>query len=265
MADTITPPLVKLSDIDIEDLTTKQLAGTGVLDKLLAVMRLHLDDQFQKERIRGPEYAATYLGAYQTTLQAAIAFLFDKEKQGYDLQLIQSQIELSGAQVNLTKAQEEQIRAEMTKIPYEIQQLQAAISLAEKQLEQADRQLELLEAQIQVQLKQLDLLVEQVAMAKAQADYYAQKVITEIAQTDPSVIKGGSVIGVQIDLMEAQTDGYARNAEQQATQLLTNTWNVRRQTDEDTSANTTNLLDDRTVGLSVQQLLKGIGVTVVPA
>lgn len=257
MVDVIIPPLVQFPNPDITDLTTKTLQGTGVLDQMLSTMRVHLNDQFEKERIRGPEYATTYLGAYTATLEAAISFLFAKEKQGYDLQLVQ-------AQIALATAQEAQIRAEMQKIPYEIQQIQAAISLAEKQLEQADKQLELMEAQIQVQLKQLELLVEQVAQAKAQADYYAQKVITEVAQTDPSVVKTGSVIGTQIDLMKAQKEGYARNAEQQATQILANTWNVRRQTDEDTSANTTNLLDDRTVGKSVQQLLKGIGVTVTP-
>ena len=65
--------------------------------------------------------------------------------------------------------------------------------------------------------------------------------------------------------MNAQKDGYKRNAEQQAAQIMSNTWNVRRQTDEDTSANSTNLLDDATVGKAIQKLLAGIDVTVTPS
>ena len=113
--------------------------------------------------------------------------------------------------------------------------------------------------------KQLDLLQEQVSQAKAQTNYYAQKVITEKAQTDATVIGNGSVIDVQVELMNAQKDGYKRNAEQHAAQIMSNTWNVRRQTDEDTSANSTNLLDDATVGKAIQKLLAGIDVTVSPS
>ena len=46
---------------------------------------------------------------------------------------------------------------------------------------------------------------------------------------------------------------------------MSNTWNVRRQTDEDTSANSSNLLDDATVGQAIQKLLAGIDVSVSPS
>lgn len=258
MAETITPPLVTTDPVVIDDLTVKTLSGTGVLDVMLQTMRVHLTDQFEKERIQGTEYATVYLGAYQSTLEAAINFLLAKQKQGLELQSLT-------AQISLAEAQEAQIRDQMQKTPYEIQLLQKQIELADKQVEQADRQLDLLDAQIQVQLKQLDLLAEQVEQAKAQTEYYAQRTITEKAQTESGIAATGSVIGTQVSLMNAQKDGYTRNAEQQATQILVNTWNVRRQTDEDTSANSTNLLDDATVGKSIQALLAGIGITVTPA
>lgn len=70
----------------------------------------------------------------------------------------------------------------------------------------------------------------------------------------------GSVIGTQIALMNKQADGYDRNAEQQAAQILANTWNVRRQTDEDTQVNTTNKLDDASVGAVIAKLAAGINV-----
>lgn len=274
MADTsILLPVAKMAEaLDTTDLTTIQLQGTGVLDVLLQTMRTHLNDQFDKQRIRGVEYAETYLGAYTATLNAAISFLLSKERQGLEMMQLQAQVDLTKAQIeqaeaqtSLVKAQEEQVRAEMTKIPYEIQLIQAQIENMNKQNELADKQLDLLAAQINVQVKQLDLLEKQVDQAAAQTDYYKQKVITEKAQTDSSVIGSGSVIDSQKQLMDAQKDGYKRNAEQQAAQIITNTWNVRRQTDESTSGNTTNLLDDASVGKVVQTLAAGIGVTLTPA
>lgn len=254
MAEIIVPPDVISDPLVITDLTLKTLDGTGVLDQMLATMRVHLAEQFDKERIQGTEYAEVYLGAFQSTLAAAIQFLLARRKLGLDLKLQE-------AQISLTTAQEEQIRAEMQKIPYEIQALQKQLELADKQIAQADKQLELTEAQIQVQLKQLDLMAEQLEQAKAQTAYYEQRTITEKAQTTAGVAATGSVIGTQVALMNKQADGYDRNAEQQAAQILANTWNVRRQTDEDTSANTTNKLDDASVGAVISKLAAGINVT----
>lgn len=253
MAEIIVPPDVTSDPLVITDLTLKTLDGTGVLDQMLATMRVHLAEQFDKERIQGTEYAEVYLGAFQSTLAAAIQFLLARRKLGLDLKLQE-------AQISLTTAQEEQIRAEMQKIPYEIQALQKQLELADKQIAQADKQLELTEAQIQVQLKQLDLMAEQLEQAKAQTAYYEQRTITEKAQTSAGVAATGSVIGTQIALMNKQADGYDRNAEQQAAQILANTWNVRRQTDEDTQANTTNKLDDASVGAVIAKLAAGINV-----
>lgn len=253
MAEIIVPPDVTSDPLVITDLTLKTLDGTGVLDQMLATMRVHLGEQFDRERIQGTEYAEVYLGAFQSTLAAAIQFLLARRKLGLDLKLQE-------AQISLTIAQEDQIRAEMQKIPYEIQALQKQLELADKQIAQADKQLELSEAQIQVQLKQLDLMAEQLEQAKAQTAYYEQRTITEKAQTSAGVAATGSVIGTQVALMNKQADGYDRNAEQQAAQILANTWNVRRQTDEDTQANTTNKLDDASVGAVISKLAAGINV-----
>ncbi|MET6262570.1 hypothetical protein WID10_28095 [Klebsiella variicola] len=409
MAD-ITIDQVVAKDLHLEDLTTIDLQGSGVWDKMLRNMRVQLNDQFEKNRITGPTYGQVYAATYESTLQAAITLLLAKERQALEIKQLELQNQLTQAQIDqihdqmqktpyeieqikaqteniktetaqtqynidhilplqatglelenqtreynlntvlptqvaqteaqtsLTKTQEDQIRAEMQKVPYEIEVLQSQVEeskikvlqeqynldnlmpaqlgqinaqtagvvketelkdyqlvnlypaqlagtlaqtenvqqdtalkeyqvqfLYPAQLAQANKQLELTEAQIAVQNKQLDLLQEQVNQAKAQTDYYAQKVVTEKAQTDATVIGDGSVIDVQVDLMNAQKDGYKRNAEQQAAQIMSNTWNVRRQTDEDTSANTTNLLDDATVGKTIQTLLSGVGVTVTPS
>lgn len=260
MAEIITPPDVTSDPLNITDLTLKTLDGTGVLDQMLATMRVHLAEQFDKERIQGTEYAEVYLGAFQSTLAAAIQFLLARRKLGLDLKLQE-------VQISLTAAQEEQIRAEMQKVPLEMAQITAQTNLvikqtelADKQLAQADKQLELLDAQVRVQLKQLDLMAEQLEQAKAQTAYYEQRTITEKAQTQAGVAATGSVIGTQITLMNKQADGYDRNAEQQAAQIWANTWNVRRQTDEDTIADSTNHLSDADLGKVMTKLAQGINV-----
>lgn len=430
MAD-ITIDQVVAKDLHLEDLTTIDLQGSGVWDKMLRNMRVQLNDQFEKNRITGSTYGQVYAATYESTLQAAITLLLAKERQAVEIKQLELQNQLTQAQIDqihdqmqktpyelaqlqagtdqtiaqtedikvktdqdkytltelmplqkasgelenagrvisndtaqynlgtvlpsqvaqteastdqvkaqteLTGTQEGQIKAEMQKIPYEIDVLKSQVDeskikvqqeqynldnlmpaqlgqlnaqtagvvketelkdyqlvnlypaqlagtlaqtenvqqdtalkeyqvqfLYPAQLEQANKQIELTEAQVAVQNKQLDLLQEQVSQAKAQTEYYAQKVITEKAQTDATVIGNGSVIDVQVELMNAQKDGYKRNAEQQAAQIMSNTWNVRRQTDEDTSANTTNLLDDATVGKTIQTLLSGVGVNVSPS
>lgn len=281
MAEIITPPLVTTDPLDISDLTETQMVGAGVLDKMLQTMRVHLSDQFEKERIRGPEYATVYLGAFQATLDAAINFLLAKQKQGLELKLLEGQ-------AALVQAQEDQIRAEMQKIPLEMDQIVAQtnqiikqteladkqieladkqiaqadkqLELMDKQLAQADKQLELTEAQIQVQLKQVELMEEQLVQARAQTEYYEQRTITERAQTQAGVAAPTSVIGTQVTLMNKQADGYDRNAEQQAAQIWANTWNVRRQTDEDTVADSTNRLDDASLGKVMNKMAQGINV-----
>lgn len=75
-----------------------------------------------------------------------------------------------------------------------------------------------------------------------------QKVATERAQIDGSAVSGNSVIGKQMALYQAQTDGFTKDAVVKAAKLFVDSWNVRRTTDTATIANATNGLDDASVG-----------------
>jgi hypothetical protein len=66
------------------------------------------------------------------------------------------------------------------------------------------------------------------------------------------------VIGKQKALYGAQTNGYARDAEQKATSILVDTWKVRRTTDEGTVADGVNQLNDSVIGRAVTKLLAGV-------
>jgi len=86
-----------------------------------------------------------------------------------------------------------------------------------------------------------------------------QKILTEKAQTTSLGVDADSVIGRQKALYYAQTNGYARDAEQKAADLMIKSWATRRTTDEATVADSTNMLYDSAVGRAVTKLLNGVG------
>lgn len=106
---------------------------------------------------------------------------------------------------------------------------------------------------------EFDLLAEQRNKSIAETSILTQKKITEQAQTSAANVDEDSVIGRQKALYAAQMNGYKRDAEQKMAKILVDTWNVRRTTDEGTKANTTNKLDDDTVGQAISTLLSGVG------
>ena len=81
MAEIIVPPDVTSDPLVITDLTLKTLDGTGVLDQMLATMRVHLAEQFDKERIQGTDIynveMQSDLASSQTYLMTVRQGLFD--------------------------------------------------------------------------------------------------------------------------------------------------------------------------------------------
>lgn len=115
-----------MSVINLTDLTTGALNGTGVFDKLISTVNVQVEAQYAAGRINATDYATVYLGALQNTMSQAIQFLLQKEisakqadllaaqtiNEGKQGQLIDKQIAkitqdilLSAEQVKLTTAQ----------------------------------------------------------------------------------------------------------------------------------------------------------------
>jgi hypothetical protein len=211
-------PTTLPDNVPLTALTESTVEGNGVFDLLMKAATVHLEQEYAKNRIRGPEYATVYLGGLQAVLSTAVDFLLQQRKNAYEVRLLEQQVlnaELEGA---VLVAQECKLRAEY------------------------------------------DLTMKGVEKATAEIALLVQKLATEKAQTIGSGVDVDSVIGKQKGLYQAQTDGFKRDAEQKAAKLLVDSWNVRRTTDETgTSANTTNHLDDATIGRAVNKLLDGVG------
>ena len=79
-------------NVQISDVTTTLVDGTGVFDVLMRSIDSHLDKQYISGRIKGSDYATVYLGALQTVLQQSIAFVLAEQKAEKELDLLDEQI-----------------------------------------------------------------------------------------------------------------------------------------------------------------------------
>lgn len=268
-----------MAEIPVSSLTEATLEGSGVFDVLMRAAKQHLEAEFNKQRIRGPEYSQVYLGSLTEVLQASMAFLMRQQQVALEAQLLEQQILQAQKQTELIEAQ--------------IYQTDQQTALAQKQVEQIEKQTSLLDKQMNLILaqtlqvsKQTDLIAEQIlntalerdTMIKQQCKLAAefdvlmmnktkigtetslleQKLATERAQTASIGVDQDSVIGRQKALYLAQTDGLIRKSEESVAKMLVETWAVRRTTDEGTAANSTNMLDDATIGRAINKILTGI-------
>jgi len=215
----------------ISDLTEATVDGTGVFDTLMRANKAHLEQEFRLGRIKGPEYSTVYLGSLEAVMNAALAFVLQREKTQEELALL--------------RAQTEKVEAETALV--EQQRLNAIIEGTVLQAQKCKLDAE------------FDLLQSSKLKTNQETQLLLWKTNTEMAQTQGSGVDLDSVVGRQKALYQAQTNGFARDAEQKAAKIMVDSWNVRRTTDEGTSANSTNRLDDSRVGSAVQRMLAGIG------
>ena len=112
--------------IDIGDVTTGSLDGTGYFDILMRTVSLHLQREWTGGRITGDVYAKAYLEALNNALNQAIGFVISVNQAAVNEDLIRAQIDQTRAQIDQIIAQvaqmqvqEDQIRAQIELIGYQ--------------------------------------------------------------------------------------------------------------------------------------------------
>jgi hypothetical protein len=213
-----------MTTIAVTDLTQATLEGSGAFDVLMRANKAHLEAEFNKDRIKGAEYATVYLGSLTQVMQTALQFLLAKEKVRLENELLEKQALLVTEQTANAVLEGKVLIAQECKLRAEY-----------------------------------DLILANILKANQETALLSQKVASERAQTTALGVDDNSVLGKQKILYQAQTDGFKRDAEQKAAKLMADTWNVRRTTDEGTVADGTNLLNDASVGRAISKLLTGIG------
>ncbi len=267
------------NEITVGDFTTETLDGTGVFDVMMRSVQAHVVNEGQSGRITGTEYANVYLGSLQTAMTHGMELLFGKDKLTLELQMLEiqrdrAQIEKETAEVQqaLMQAQVSKIGVEMElaeleklKITADTARIDAQSALLARQEANGEKEGLVLDAQACKLKAEYDLILQQVAKAAEETGLLAQKTVSEQAQTQ-NVADETSVIGRQLNLYQAQADGFQRNAEQKAAKIMVDTWNVRRTTDEGTIAGKApqgddNKLGDANIAKAVGKLLSGVNAT----
>ena len=273
--------------ITLNQLTEASLDGLGTFDVLMRANKVHLEAEFQKNRIKGAEYATVYLGSLEWVLNAAVQFLLQKDKAALEAQLIEQQILLAEVEVVKANAQVLQIQsqtelvkqqtinalaelaiiqANALKIPAEIAQLEAQTRLTDQQKVNLvaeslniPKQGLVLDGQKCKLDAEFDLLQTTNLKTVEEKQLLLWKTNTEKAQTLNAGVDDNSVIGKQKALYAAQTSGFTRDAEQKAAEIMTKTWMAQATVDDEIKATSTNMLNDVAVGRAVNKLLSGVG------
>ena len=221
-----------MTTIAVSDLTQATINGTGIFDVLMRANAAHLEAEFAKGRIKGPEYSTVYLGSLTQVMQTALQLLLSKEKTDLEAQVLSQQLLQLQAQTALVIQQKANAILESTVLIATECKLRAEFDVLQS-----------------TNLK----TVQETALL-------AQKAATERAQITALGVDDNSVVGRQKQLYSAQTTGFTRDAEQKAAKVMVDTWNVRRTTDPDAApADSINNLSDASVGRAVTKLLAGVG------
>lgn len=85
-------------DIQITDVTTGAINGTGVFDKLMSTVKAHITEEYDKGRIKGQDYATVYLGSIQSVLQQSIEYVLREKMTEAQIAGIEKETELKEAQ-----------------------------------------------------------------------------------------------------------------------------------------------------------------------
>lgn len=224
--------------IPISEFTEATLTGNGVFDVLMRANKAHLEEQYNKDRIKGPEYSTVYLQSLQTVMTVALQFVLAREKAALEGQLLTKQILLTQSQIDKTTSEK---------------------ILVDKQAINVNATLDNIQKEGCKLAAEFDVLMGNVTKVTAETNLLTQKKLTEQAQVSGTGVDVDSVIGRQKALYAAQTAGFSRTAEQAVAKLLTDSWAVRRTTDSGTVADGTNMLNDAAIGRAINKMLSGVG------
>lgn len=231
-----------MATINITDIVSGTLEGTGTFDVLMNGVERHIDDQYAKGRIAGEDYANVYLGAIQAVLQQSIAYQLGVQQADKQADLIAEQINLTTEQTAnqvqqtalvtsqklLADSQELKVDAEKNLVDQQLlTEIQQTLDVTKNTALKAEQ----ITSSIASTARNDSIATAQIAKMGEEENLLAQKVVTETAQTVDGTVTG--LIGKQKTLYQNQADGFTRNAEQKAVKAFTDVWTIAKSTTPD--------------------------------
>ncbi|TJX55720.1 MAG: hypothetical protein E5W21_16270, partial [Mesorhizobium sp.] len=218
-----------IPQITVDDLTTGQVGGSGVFDKLMVSLVNHLKVEYQASRISGAEYTKAYIGIVGAALQNATQFLLTKDQAYWQALLVQAQARQAEVEIVKARVELETARVELVRTQFEAATAEANYGLTKIKISTEDatygnllKQGEGLDfTNANILPKQASLLGEQVEVQRAQ---------TLDTRTDTLPVAGA--VGKQKDLYTQQITSYQRDAETKFAKFLSDSWITQKTIDE---------------------------------
>lgn len=129
-----------MTAITLSNLTDGELNGKGIFDQLMVACKAHLEAEFKKGAIKGPEYAQVYLGQVQSVMQTALQFISLQSKIGLEADLLAAQVALANAQLAQTQAQTDLVKQQVANALVEKSLIEAKVAQAAAEKAQTEAQ-----------------------------------------------------------------------------------------------------------------------------
>lgn len=206
-----------------DDLTTKSLTGTGTFDVLMAALRIHLQKEFDGNRITGEQYAKAYVALADGAMQQAVSFLVQRDAAHWQAITAQQQALAAQAAVATAHVQLEIAKVQLQSLRIEANTNKANFALTKMKLATEDQGYQAAKYQTSTLLPaQFALLKEQTETARSQ---------TLDTRTDGTTPIAGTM-GQQKLLYGQQITSYKRDAELKAAKIFSDAWITMKTIDE---------------------------------
>lgn len=155
--------------ITLDQLTEVDLDGTGVFDKLMSAVDLHIKREYKDSRITGDQYAAVYTDVMTAVLGQSTAFLLQKDQAKWAS--IEAQMNARVAEIKATTAliELEKVKVETQKTIFEMSLAGAEYGLTKMKIANADADHCLIKARTsEVEYRYTNLLPAELAIQQFQ-------------------------------------------------------------------------------------------------
>ncbi|QDF14952.1 hypothetical protein AC3HA13_540 [Escherichia phage vB_EcoP_3HA13] len=230
------PIYAEIEKITTEQLTTREVGGSGVFDALMQSASNHLLAEFKNNRITGGDYVKAYIATMEACMANAVQFLTTKDQAYWNAVTAQVAAITARANLGIIKANfvTAKIQALATKAEYALTKLKLSnesVTYCTAQYNLSSilpQQLLMLKNQTTQVAEQTKLTTEQINMTKEQKE--AQRAQTSDTRTDGTRVAGS--VGKQKELYDQQITSYKRDAEVKAAKLFTDAWVTQKTIDE---------------------------------
>lgn len=210
----------------ITDVTTGVIAGTGSFDKLMAAVTMHLEVQYQKNYIKGTDYANVYLASIVAVLQQSVQWELGKQAADKQAELLAQQKLLVVQETANAVTQNNQILKQTLLI--EAQDLQVERQTANLLLEADNipKQGLVLDAQEDQLLAEIKLVTQKYYTEQAQTRDVMDTTFVPSATTVAGILgEQAALINAQELQVDAETDLVAQQKITEKAQTLDNPGN----------------------------------------